>query len=157
MTHRDAVRNVRHAEREIKRLELLYGAYDLGGGRRCGDQFCNFKNGLYEGKYVGDCSWLQGLTCEMLGIKLSTPPSLTWTGSLYKEGKAGKGKLYTLFVKDPEDTEGHSIGCFHHHLKDRWFECGGSDNPHPNNGVTFWKPTAERIAEFPYRRHFEGY
>lgn len=157
MTHRDAVRNVRHAEREIKRLELMFGTYDLGGGRRCGDQFCNFKNGLYEGKYVGDCSWLQGYVCELLGIKLSTPPSLTWTGSLYKEGKSGKGKLYTMLVKDPEDTEGHTIGLFHHRFKDRGFECGGSDNPHSGNGVSFVKFTPERLAEFPYRRHFEGY
>lgn len=151
----EAFKKLRHVEHEIKRLELLYGTYDLGGGRNCGPRPCRFEHGLFEGKYVGDCSWLQCLVCDLLGIKLKDP--LGWTGTLVKEGHAGYGRWYTIHIKNPFETEGHTIGEFHHPMMHRWFQCGGSDNPKPNDGVTFWKPTAERIAEFPYKRHFAGF
>lgn len=155
MNRKEAFKRIRHAEHECKRLEQLFGTYDLGGGRNCGSKPCDFKNGLYQGKYVGDCSWLQCYICDILGIKLKSP--IGWTGTLVNEGLPGHGKLYTIHIKDPFDTEGHTIGQFHHPIRDRWVECGGSDNPHPGDGVTFWHPTAERIAEFPYKRHFHGF
>jgi len=95
------------------------------------------------------------LVCRLLHVNVKD--WLGWTGTLASEGHAGPGKLFTIHIKEPFETEGHTVGQFHHPLKDRWVQCGGRDNPHPNKGVTFWTPTQERIAEFAIKRHFPGF
>jgi hypothetical protein len=149
-----AFARIRAAEHEISRLQALDLSYLLGGGRRCGPTPCNH-TAFSQGGEGGDCSWLQYLVCHILGVSVKSP--IGWTGTLQFEGHSGPGKLYTIYVKEPENTEGHTIGRFHHPSRDHWFECGGSDNPQPGDGVSWIHPTPERIAEFPILRHFEGF
>lgn len=143
---------IRKAEKEISRLQALDLQYRMGGGRSCGPKPCRHFNHGAEG---GDCSWLQLVVCDILNVPIKNP--LGWTGTLQHEGLSGKGKIYTIYIKEPENEEGHTIGCFHHPAKNHWFECGGSDNPQPSGGVTWFHPTPERIAEFPIHRHFRGF
>ena len=145
---------IRRAEREISRLQALDLEYLLGGGRNCGPAPCNHRAFSHGGK-GGDCSWLQLLVCHILGVPIKSP--LGWTGTLVGEGHEGPGRMYTIYIKEPQQTEGHTIGRFHHPDHDRWFECGGRDNPQPGDGVTWFRPTPERIREFPYLRHFKGF
>lgn len=152
--HPHAFRRIRSAEHEIARLQGLGLGYKLGGGRDCGPVPCGYKDFEF-GDDGGDCSWLQYRVCHILGVPLKSP--LGWTGTLQYEGREGRGKIYTIYIKEPENTEGHTIGCFHHPAKDHWFECGGFDNPQPGDGPTWFHPTEERIAEFPIKRHFEGF
>ena len=148
---------VREAEKEISRLQALDLQYVLGGGRNCTNTrtgICGAKK-FHQGGPGGDCSWLQLLVCHILKVPLDSP--IGWTGTLVNEGHKGPGKLYTIYIKEPFQTEGHTIGRFHHPHHDRWFECGGFDNPQPGDGVTWFRPTPERIAEFPVQRHFAGF
>jgi hypothetical protein len=154
--HPEAFARIRKAEHEISRLQSLDGEYTLGGGRNCGSTPCNYRALKNQpGNDVGDCSWLQYLVCHILRVPVKSP--IGWTGTLQFEGHSGEGKLYTIYIKEPENTEGHTIGRFHHPAKDHWFECGGRDNPQPGDGVTWFHPTEERIKEFPILRHFEGF
>jgi hypothetical protein len=144
---------VRTGEREISRLAALGLYYGFGGGRNCGPHPC----GDYSaGQVGGDCSWLVLRTCYIMGL-----PIKNWLGSTYslaEEGSEGKGKLFTIHVKNPPDPhEAHTIMEFHHPGHDRGAECGGSDNPHPRGGPSWFRPSAERIAEFPIKRHFKGF
>lgn len=150
----DHFAKLRKAEREITRLQALDLQYKLGGGRFCGDSPCNYTK-FFHGGDGGDCSWLQYLVCDILDVPVKSP--IGWTGTLQSEGHAGEGKFYTIYIKEPELTEGHTIGRFHHPVKDHWFECGGRDNPQPGDGVSWFHPTPERIAEFPIKRHFKGF
>lgn len=152
--HPEAFGRIRSAEKEITHLQSLNGRYKLGGGRNCGSAPCSYSS-FSQGGYVGDCSWLQLRVCHILRVPIKSP--LGWTGTLQFEGEEGEGKLYTIYIKEPENTEGHTIGRFHHPAKDHWFECGGRDNPQPGDGVTWFHPTQERIDEFPIKRHFKGF
>lgn len=141
---------VRKLEREITRLMGLELTYTFGGGRNCGPKAC--PNG------PGDCSWFASRLCDVLGVDLKNSNGSTF--SLADEGKAGKGKFFTLYIKNPPDPhEAHVIiGVSHGDgTRERFAQCGGRDNPTLGNGPAWFTPTKERLAEFPIRRHFKGF
>jgi hypothetical protein len=135
----------------VKRMKLYY---KLGGGRRWSPERTVLT------KEGGDCSWWALEILAKLGIQVNVKAGNTV--SLAEEGTEGVGELLTLFIKNPpgEVDNEHVIirmrrrrtfGILPRH---RWTECGGSDNPEPRGGPTWFRPTAARIAEFPIRRHF---
>lgn len=141
---------IRAVEREITRLQALDLDYVFGGGRNCGPRPC--KNG------PGDCSWFASRLCDVLGVDLKN-----WLGSTYslaEEGHEGRGKFFTLMIKNPPDPhEAHVIVEVSHGkgTKVRHAECGGSDNPTIGNGPAWVHMTPERLKEFPIHRHFRGF
>lgn len=142
-------RAVRKAEKEITRLQSLDLDYVFGGGRNCGPRPC--PNG------PGDCSWFASYICQVLGVDLKN-----WLGSTYslaEEGIPGKGKFFTLMIKNPPDPhEAHVILEISHGkgTKHRHAECGGSDNPTLGNGPAWVNMPQSRLDEFPIHRHFKG-
>ena len=149
-------RLIRRGEREITRLKRLRLPYKLGGGR--------WWNGLRSGTTAngpGDCSWLAMHICDVLGIHLKDPAGNTV--SLAQEGEEGTSPYFTLFIKNPpgEVENEHIILRFRRRRrlfgllpKFKWAECGGSDNPTASGGPAWFRPTEERMAEFPIQRHF---
>jgi hypothetical protein len=140
---------IRKVEHEISRLMSLGLDYTFGGGRNCGSRPC--PNG------PGDCSWFASRLCDVLGVNLKN-----WLGSTYslaEEGKAGKGRYFTLMIKNPPDPhEAHVVVEISHGpgTKVRHAECGGSDNPTFGNGPSWVHMDSGRLAEFPIHRHFHG-
>lgn len=147
---------IRAMEHEVTRLEALDLHYGRGGGRNCGPLPCTYKD-YSEGDIGGDCSWLTLVLCAIAHFPIKE--WLGYTGTLVSEGEQGHGELFTMHIKDPfeHEGEGHVINEFKHPDHHRWAECGGSDNPSDRGGPHWFKPTPERIAEFPYKRHFKGF
>lgn len=152
--HRRAMKRLRRGEELWSWLESLDLIYLLGGARSTGQIV-----GPHHQKGIPwtDCSGAQLFDMRVMGLNPRFPAG--WTGTLVQEGHEGVSPYFTLFLKEPEQTEGHVIARRRHkpHLGDegwRWTECGGNDNPHPGGGPTWFHPTAERVAEFPYQRHF---
>jgi hypothetical protein len=162
LTHDQKINHCRRAERTIKALERMGLVYDLGGARGSSEH-----NGINPPSGSGlpwtDCSGFVLYIMSILGIKAKHPAG--WTGTLVEEGEVGASPYFTIYLKEPEQREGHVIIRLRKrprwwHLgkpKHRWAECGGNDNPHPDDGPTFWTPSKERIAEFPYQRHFREF
>lgn len=156
--HHKMVR-IRRGETMMSRLEALELGYLLGGARGNGR---HITAPHHKGEAWSDCS---GCTLfEMLVMGLQPRSPIGWTGTLAREGSEGLSEFFTIFLKEPEQTEGHVIMRFRHHpgwrgregaAEWRWAECGGRDNPHAGGGPTWFKPTDERVAEFPIRRHFK--
>lgn len=147
---------VRAMEHEVARLKALDLYYGRGGGRNCGPLPCTHAD-YTENDIAGDCSWLTLRLCAVAHFPIKD--WLGYTGTLAGEGEAGEGWLFTMHIKDPyeHEGEGHVINEFHHPDRHRWAECGGSDNPSDRGGPNWFEPTAERIAEFPVKRHFKGF
>jgi hypothetical protein len=152
--HRRAMVRLRRGERMIGHLEQMDLFYLLGGARGAGHITAP------SGPRTGwtDCSGFQCFDLATMGVQLRNPTG--WTGTLVEEGHEGASPYFTLFLKEPEQTEGHVIARRRHKPKVgadewRWGECGGNDNPHPGGGPTWFHPTPERIAEFPYQRRFK--
>jgi hypothetical protein len=156
--HRDKMVRMRRVERSITELEDLDLIYLLGGAR--GAHGIEPPRG--HGQEWSDCSGFVLFELAVAHIQTKSPTG--WTGTLVSEGSEGLSEYLTVFIKEPEQTEGHTILRLRHHpgwrhregaAEWRWAECGGSDNPHPGGGPTYFKPTDARIAEFPYHRHFK--
>ena len=153
--HRRTMTRLRRGERLWDHLSHLDLIYLLGGARESG-QIVGPHN--QHGVPWTDCSGAQLFDMRAMGLQPHNPAG--WTGTLVEEGHEGTSPYFTLFLKEPEQTEGHVIGRRRHKPRVgqdewRWTECGGFDNPHPGGGPTWFEPTAERIAEFPYQRHFK--
>jgi len=94
----------------------------------------------------------------VLGVHLKN-----WLGSTYslaEEGLEGRGKFFTLMIKNPPDPhEAHVILEISHGegTRVRHAECGGSDNPTPGNGPAWVHMDSARLKEFPIHRHFKGF
>lgn len=145
---------IRAAEHTITRLEHMGLHYDFGGGRNHGST-PTMPRDLERGGDGGDCSWLAGVVCVKLGQRIVWPGS---TFSLATEGVEGRGKIFTMHIKNLADpAESHVILEFAHPGHTRWAECGGRDNPTSTGGPAWFHPTADRIAEFPIKRHFRGF
>jgi hypothetical protein len=124
----------------------------------------------------GDCSWLASREWQHFDPDLPTGTTFT----LAEAGRAGFGRRFSLMIKNiaGEPDESHVI--------ERWeftpeeirtlgvqkyvidgfvySECGGSDNPTPGNGPTWFIPgkgmgltVEQRLAEFSIHRHPEGF
>lgn len=149
-------KRIRRVEKAVSRLARMNLLYSLGGARGTH----GIANPVGPGTAWTDCSGLVLYLLAIAGIRTRYPSG--WTGTLVQEGEAGESAFLTLFLKDPEQTEGHVIvrlrkrpRWWHRgEPKFRWAECGGRDNPKPGGGPTWFRPSAERIAEFPYHRHF---
>jgi hypothetical protein len=157
--HDHKVARIRRVEQSISRLERLDLIYLLGGAR--GSRAITPPAGA--GVEWTDCSGFVLFELAVAGIQTRFPTG--WTGTLAQEGSEGLSEYLTVFLKEPEQTEGHTILRLRHHpgwphregaAEWRWAECGGRDNPHAGDGPTWFKPTDERIAEFPIRRHFRA-
>lgn len=151
--HRTMVR-LRRGERLWDHLVSLDLIYLLGGARSTGTIV-----GPHNHKRVPwtDCSGAQLYDMRAMGLQPRSPAG--WTGTLVEEGHEGTSPYFTLFLKEPEQTEGHVIARRRHKPRVgedewRWTECGGFDNPHPGGGPAWFHPTPERIGEFPFHRHF---
>lgn len=159
MKNRDKLKRMRRVEKAVKRLQAMDLIYDLGGSRG-GSTHNGIENPTGDGLPWTDCSGFALYVMSIAGVKATDPSG--WTGTLVDEGKEGDSPYLTLFLKEPFNTEGHVIirlrrrpRPWHKGVpKFRWAECGGSDNPHVNGGPTFFRPTTERIAEFPFHRNF---
>lgn len=152
--HHRLLKRLRRGETLISHLQGLDLIYLLGGARETG----TIVGPRGHGVEWTDCSGFQLFDMRAMGLQPRYPAG--WTGTLVQEGHEGSSPYFTLFLKEPEQTEGHVISRRRHkpHMGKevwRWAECGGSDNPHPGGGPTWFEPTAERIAEFPYIRHFK--
>jgi len=150
------MRRARRVEKTITKLAAMDLIYLLGGGRATG----HISWPATPGRAWTDCSGFACLLCQVAGIRLNFPAG--WTGTLVEEGEEGTSPYFTLFIKEPLQTEGHVIirlrkrpRWWHFgQPKYRWAECGGRDNPRSGGGPTWFRPTAARIEEFPFRRHF---
>lgn len=153
------LRKVRRAEKKTKKLQRMRLGYLLGGARGNPDGITGPRG---KGDDWTDCSGFALYLCRVMGINNENKNG--WTGTLVNEGKEGTSPYFTLYLKEPEQTEGHVIIRFRHHprwrrmfglaARWRWAECGGFDNPNPGGGPTFFKPTESRVNEFPFKRHF---
>lgn len=149
-------KRIRRVEKAITRLSRMGLIYKLGGARTA----TGIAEPVGRGLPWTDCSGFAQYLCAIAGIQLRNPAG--WTGTLVHEGQGGDSPIFTLLLKEPEQTEGHVIVRLRKrprwwHLgapKFRWAECGGFDNPKPGDGPTWFRPTESRIAEFPYHRHF---
>lgn len=152
--HRRTMTRLRRGERLWTHLEKLELIYLLGGARSTGQ----IVGPSGRGAAWTDCSGAQLFDMRAMGLQPRSPAG--WTGTLVEEGHEGTSPYFTLFLKEPEQTEGHVIGRRRHKPRVgqdewRWTECGGFDNPHAGGGPSWFEPTPERVAEFPYQRHFK--
>ncbi len=169
LTKKDPIDNphirtkIRRVEQQVKRGEKLDHAYVFGGGRNCGYNPCTLKS-----NDDGDCSWWQGHLINVAGYKLPFPASELSTYTLAELPKwdpknfaFGQGKYFTIRIKNitgnPEES--HTIA----ELRNRFTECGGSDNPHEDGRPTWFHPGEgmgltlfQRLAEFPTMVHIKG-
>lgn len=156
-TEKTKLRKIRRVEKAITHLQKLGLIYLLGGARSGG----TVHGPSGRGEAWTDCSGFACYLLKIAGIKLRHPDG--WTGTLVEEGHKGMSDYLTLFLKEPEQTEGHVIirlrkrpRWWHFGApKYRWAECGGMDNPRAGGGPTWFRPTPSRIAEFPYQRYFK--
>lgn len=154
----EKLRRIRRAEKAVSALQAMNLVYKLGGGRGGGHSLWPAGRGIA----WGDCSWFACLLCAIAGIRLNHPDG--WTGTLAQEGEEGVSDFLTLFIKDANSVDGHVIvrlrkrpRPWHRGVpKYRWAECGGRDNPRSGGGPTWFRPTPDRIAEFPIKRHFKA-
>lgn len=157
MTRKEKLKRIRRVEKAVSNLSKMGLIYSLGGSRG-GDH-----NGIHSPTRDGipwtDCSGFALYLMSVAGIKAEHPGG--WTGTLVTEGEGGTSEFFTLFLKEPQQTEGHVIvrlrkrpRWWHRKPHYRWCECGGRDNPHAGDGPTWFRPTDSRIAEFPYQRRF---
>jgi hypothetical protein len=160
--HEEKLRKIRRVEKAISRLQRMGLLYLRGGARQYDPQ--RMLAPTSKGQGWTDCSGLVQYVLAIAGIQLRNPAG--WTGTLVAEGEAGTSPYLTLYLKEPEQAEGHVILRLRHHprwrrllglaAKWRWAECGGSDNPQPGGGPTWFRPSDGRVAEFPYQRRFEA-
>lgn len=154
---------IRRLEEAVGRLARMRLIYLWGGARGSGAMIPP----THKGQGWSDCSGFVQYILAVAGIKLSNPVGSTW--SLAEEGSHGEGDLLTLFIKNPPGDE-HVI--VRHRKRPRpwhfgktryrWSQCGGSDNPQPGGGPSWfipgftlgWRPE-NRIREFPIKRNFD--
>lgn len=153
--HRRAMVRLRRGEKLWSHLEDLDLIYLLGGARETGVIVGPQDR---HGVEWTDCSGAQLFDMRAMGLNPAYPAG--WTGTLVQEGHEGTSPYFTLLLKEPEQTEGHVIARRRHKPRVgpeqwRWTECGGFDNPHTGGGPSWFHPTPERVAEFPYHRHFK--
>lgn len=151
--HDRIMHRIRRGEHSTSHLESLELIYLLGGARGAH----GITPPIGKGVQWTDCSGFAIFELAVMGVQLKAPTG--WTGTLVQEGHAGVSEYFTLFLKEPEQTEGHVIERRRHRPhagRDewRWSECGGFDNPKAGDGPAWFHPTPERIAEFPFQRHF---
>lgn len=154
---------IRRLEKAVSRLMRMRLSYVWGGARG----HTAMVPPTVRGQGWSDCSGFVQYVLAVAGIQLDNPVGSTW--SLATEGSEGTGHLLTLFIKNPPGDE-HVI--IRHRKRPRpwhfgktryrWSECGGSDNPLPSGGPTWFTPgtkmgmkPADRIHEFPIKRNFD--
>lgn len=160
-THQHKLQKARRIETAITSLMRMGLVYNLGGAR--------FNGRITAPQHNGE-AWTDCSGCGLYVKQVANIPSANGAGntvSMAEEGKEGYSDYLTFFIKNPPgevDNEHVIIRLrkrprpWHRGVpKYRWAECGGSDNPKSGGGPTWFKPTAERIAEFPIRRCFEGF
>lgn len=159
-SHEKKLIRVRRVEHTVSKFERMGLIYDLGGARFNGRIIAPQS----DDKPWTDCSgW--GLFLKQIANILSAQGAGN-TVSMAEEGVEGLSDYLTFFIKNPpgEIDNEHVIIRLRERPKPihrgepryRWTECGGSDNPRPGGGPTWFKPTPARIAEFPIRRCFPG-
>lgn len=161
MNHTQKIKHLRRAEKAITNLSRMNLVYSLGGARAGAKEHNGVNSPSGNGLPWTDCSGFALYIMSIVGIKAHNPGG--WTGTLVEEGYEGESQYFTLYLKEPQQTEGHVIVRLRKrpkwwHLgkpKYRWAECGGRDNPTAGDGPTWFRPTKSRIAEFPYHRHFK--
>lgn len=138
-----AIRRVEHC---ISWLESQDDFYVFGGGRVGGP------NPHMDLHSSGDCSWMGLGLCHVLGVDLKNPIGSTYSAA--EEGEPGRGKYFTLLIKNiaGQPDESHMFV----EVRGRHAECGGFDNPKPRGGPAWFKPSDQRLEEFPIHRHFPG-
>lgn len=163
----------RRGEHCITHLEQLGLDYGWGGARVQSGHYMTIAPPAGPGRKWTDCAGGAFYVADTMGLPIVKEVHRLggeiWTGTLAQVGEEGYSELFTLFLKDPfEEVEGeghvimrlrrnprwyedHSLPRF------RWAEVGGSDNPSPGGGMSWFRPTPERIAEFTHVRHFPGY
>lgn len=163
----------RRGEHAISHLESLHLNYLRGGARVSSGGRLHIASPAGPGAFWSDCSGGAFLIAATMGLPVVEEVAKTgegiWTGSLSKVGEEGWSDLFTLCLKYPFEEvpdEGHVIMRLRrnpHWFEDhsvprfRWAEVGGADNPSAGGGMSWFKPTPERIAEFTHVRHFPGY
>lgn len=163
MSHKAKMKRVRRVEKAAKKIMRMGTVYLRGGARGA--------HGITPPPGPGlpwtDCSGADLYLAAVANLPIKAPNG--YTGTAVLEGEDGESEYFTFFIKDPyeHEHEGHMILRLRHHplwrralgmaAKWRWLECGGSDNPKSGGGLTYFKPTDDRVAEFPYRRRFAGF
>lgn len=163
--HERKLVKIRRGEETAKHLERLGLHYDRGGARYNG----RITAPQHKGENWTDCSGGSGFLAQAMNIDLGNAwikDMSTW--GLAECGKEGESDYWTMFIKNTVGDE-HVINRFRERPKPwhrgvphyRWWEVGGSDNPHPEGGASYFIPgklmgltIAERIAEFPIHRCF---
>lgn len=157
-----AMRMIRRGEQTVKRLSRMGLYYFYGGGRERGHVVEPVPNTRWT-----DCSGCACYVLTKMGIVLKNPAGSTW--SLVFEGEAGESDYLTLYVKNDAGDEHVIIRArkrprpWHFgRPRFRWWECGGSDNPTPRGGPSFFIPGLKmglgwkaRVAEFYEHRNFD--
>lgn len=157
---------IRRGETTAKHLESMGLHYNWGGARYYGasghDRITAPQN---KDEAWTDCSGGSIFLCQVMDIHLPLGMEMN-TDGLETVGIEGLSDYFTMFVKSD-----HVINRFRERPKPwhqgiphyRWWEVGGSDNPHPAGGPSYFIPGKlmgltidERLAEFPVRRCFPG-
>lgn len=123
--------------------------YLWGGGHLPGDPAAH-PNGPW------DCSgWALHLLATVVehvnGSGMNTIGFMNAARSKSNGLEEGEGRWITFYVKDD-----HMVTRVVFRGRTYWMQCGGSDNPKPGDGPTFWHPTPERIREFTFHCHPKG-
>lgn len=153
---------IRRVEKAITNLQKMGLLYLWGGARLNGHMTPPTTNG----QGWTDCS---GFVEYLLAVaNISNHAGSTF--SLATEGQEGRGEIFTLFIKNEPVHDAHVIIRLRKRPRPwhfgktryRWAECGGSDNPRPGGGPSWFTPGAkqgrrpeDRIAEFPIHRNFD--
>lgn len=106
----------------------------------------------------GDCSSYASHLCQVAVPKVKTGTTFTLASSAGSKGsglKKGPGKFVTLHIKNSPANDAHVIVEIHFKGRVYWTQCGGRDNT-KGGGPCIFKPTADRIAEFPTKVHPNG-
>jgi hypothetical protein len=167
------LRRQRRGEKLITHIAGLDDFYLRGGARVLSGGRAHIASPT--GPKVGwtDCSGGAFYIAAAMGLPVVEEVAKTgegiWTGSWSRIGEEGYSDLFTVLIKypfeevpdeghmimrlrrDPHWHEDHSIPHFRH------AEVGGSDNPKANGGMSWIRPTPERLAEFTHIRHFPGF
>lgn len=164
--HEKKLVKVRRGETVAKSLERMGLAYGWGGARYYGaNGHDRITSPQHNGEVWTDCSGGSIYLCQVMDLHL--PPGMEMnTIGMMNAGIEGLSDYFTMFIKDD-----HMINRFRLRPKPwhagiphyRWWEVGGSDNPHPAGGASFFIPGKlmgltidQRLAEFPVRRCFPG-
>lgn len=168
--HERKMVRVRRIETTAKRLERMGLSYARGGARYyVSNGHDRITAPAHKHEAWTDCSGGTIYLAQVADVHLPAGMEMDTFG-LAGIGVEGESDYWTMFIKNTPGDE-HVINRFRERPRPwhrgiphyRWWEVGGSDNPHLAGGPSYFIPgklmgmsIEERVAEFPIHRCFPG-